>query len=180
MPQGRAEDVLPGEGDKLVLVDDLLGILIDTDLLGDPTTVHEEGDQGLLYYIQALCQVSDLLICVIPSLGEQIYRKPVVPVVLKEVERSIGEIFEITVIVLDTCFIDDHTAILDHPFTNIFGRIQLISTSDRDIAPYFTTTTQIAFCKPGSEGSLAGARNTEIDTHDMGDLAFSLRQPNGL
>lgn len=180
MPQRRGEDVLPGERYKIVLIDNLLGELIDTDLLGDPTPVHEKGDQRLLHHIQTLSQITDLLIAVIPSLGEQIYCEPVVPVILEEVEGLIGKIFKIPIVVLDAGFVYDHTAILDHPLTNVSSWIQLIRTGDRDIAPDLTTTTQIVPDKPGSECCLTGARHTEVHTYDVGDLAFTLRQPNGL
>ena len=90
------------------MVNDLMCLIVNTDLAAYTLTHHEVGDHGLFHYIVVLRQTSEGDVHILVALGEHIYGAAIVTVVLIPVDGLLREGLEVTVIVFNTGLIDDH------------------------------------------------------------------------
>ena len=170
-----------------------MGILVNADFPSDALADHEPGQQGLPDNEVVLCQAAEGDVHILVALGEHIYRALVVPVVLVPVDGGGAEGLIGAVVVFDTGFINDNTTVLDHDFTNIILRIELVAAGDGHVGIDRLRTLEerctiqqptgefagmvtrpgddaglshTLFGQVGGKGSLTAARDAEIDIED--------------
>lgn len=198
LPERRTEDPFAThtERQEIVLVYNLMGIIINTNLATDPPENNTERNQGLFYNIVILSETPESDIHIIEALRENLNAALIMPVILVPVNSIRRKCFEITIVILNTGFVNDYFTINDHDFADIRLRIQRISAGNGNIGinlpfaleklgakePGRKTVGMMLcpgndpglficlFCEVCGEGSFTRAGDAKIDIQDIRDL----------
>ena len=137
LPERRTEypfTIQDGET-EIILVDDLMGYVINTDFALDTLDHDEHRQQRFTDNIEVLGKAAKGNVHIVKGLREHINRDTIVTMIFEPLDSRFRKGFIVPVVEFDTGLINDHLAVLYHENTNVSFSIEGEGAIDRNIGP---------------------------------------------
>ena len=128
LPKRRAKHTLRinDRQPKGIVIYDLMRLIVYPNLTPDLTDADEARQQRRLNHKEITSQTPDSNIHILKGLAENIDRKLIVPMVLEEIDRFLGEALIVPIVELHAGLVNDQLPILDHMNTQVTTGVNLI------------------------------------------------------
>lgn len=135
LPKGRTKNPFRIEDreTKIIMVDDLMGIFINTHFSPDTLDHNKARQKRLFDHKERTSQSPDCYIHILKTLREHIHRKAEMAMIFEEIYCILRKGLEISIVKFDTRFVYDQLTISDPASTKIMFSVDLIATSNRHI-----------------------------------------------